>query len=74
LAFNERQYERELRSGGKGMSAGLLKRMSMVVGVGKSGDKSVDKRVFLCIERWMNCGYRLVFRNKFINQQVNGVT
>jgi len=56
------------------MSAGLLKRMSMVVGVGKSGDKSVDKRVFLCIERWMNCGYRLVFRNKFINQQVSDVT
>ena len=56
------------------MSADLLKRMSMPVGVGKSGDKSVDKRVFLCIERWMNCGYRLVFRNKFINQQVNGVT
>ncbi len=38
------------------MSVALVKRISPPVGVGKSGDKSVDKREFLCIRRWMNCG------------------
>ena len=43
------------------MSAGPVKRMSPLAGVGKSGDKSVDKRDFLCTKRWMNCGHLLLF-------------
>ena len=43
------------------MSAGPVKRIALLVGVGKSGDKSVDKRDFLCTKRWMNCGYLLLF-------------
>ena len=52
-----RQFERVLRSGGKGMSAGPVKRISPLVGVGKAGDKSVDKRDFLCTKWWIDCGY-----------------
>ena len=45
------------------MSAGAVKRISLSVHVGKAGDKSVDKRDFLCTRRWMNCGYLLLFSN-----------
>ena len=43
------------------MSAGFVKRISPFVRVGKAGDKSVDKRDFLCTKRWMNCGYLYLF-------------
>ena len=43
------------------MSAGLVKRIPPFVRVGKAGDKSVDKRDFLCTKRWMNCGYLYLF-------------
>lgn len=56
-----RQVERELRSGRKGMSAGLVKRIPLHVHVGKAGDKSVDKRDFLCTKQWIDCGYLSVF-------------
>jgi hypothetical protein len=39
------------------MSAGRVKRIPPLVHVGKAGDKSVDKRDFLCTKRWMTCGY-----------------
>jgi hypothetical protein len=43
------------------MSAGHVKRIPPLVDVGKAGDKSVDKRDFLCTRRWINCGYLSVF-------------
>ena len=43
------------------MSACLVKRIPSFVHVGKAGDKSVDKRDFLCTKRWMNCGYLYLF-------------
>ena len=43
------------------MSAGHVKRIPPLVHVGKAGDKSVDKRDFLCTRRWINCGYLSVF-------------
>ena len=45
------------------MSAGLVKRIPPFVRVGKAGDKSVDKRYFLCTKRWMNCGNLYLFSN-----------
>jgi hypothetical protein len=56
------------------MSAGLVKRIPPFVRVGKSGDKSVDKRDFLCTKRWMNCGYLLLFSDWYLKAQVSSVT
>ena len=39
------------------MSAGRVKRIPPLVHVSKAGDKSVDKRDFLCTMPWINCGY-----------------
>ena len=43
------------------MSVGQVKRIPTLVHVGKAGDKSVDKRDFLCTKQWINCGYLLLF-------------
>ena len=56
------------------MSAGHSKRISLLVGVGKPGDKSVDKRDFLCTKQWMNCGYLLLFSDWYLKAQVSSVT
>ena len=56
------------------MSAGPVKRISPLVGVGKAGDKSVDKRDFLCTTWWMNCGYLLLFADWPLKAQVSRVT
>ena len=56
------------------MSAGRVKRIPPLVHVGKAGDKSVDKREFLCTKRWMNCGYLWDFSTLFLKVQVSGVT
>ena len=56
------------------MSAGPVKRISPRVGVGKAGDKSVDKRDFLCTKQWINCGYLSVSFNKSLKVQVSSVT
>ena len=56
------------------MSAGLVKRIPPFVHVGKSGDKSVDKRDFLCTKQWINCGYLSVSFNKSLKVQVSSVT
>ena len=56
------------------MSASRSKRITLLVGVGKSGDKSVDKRDFLCTKRWMNCGYLLLFSDWYLKAQVSSVT
>jgi hypothetical protein len=56
------------------MSAGAVKRISLFVHVGKAGDKSVDKRDFLCTKQWINCGYLSVSFNKSLKVQVSSVT
>ena len=56
------------------MSAGHVKRIPPLVHVGKAGDKSVDKRDFLCTKRWMNCGYLYLFSNESLKVQVSSVT
>ena len=56
------------------MSAGRVKRIPPLVHVGKAGDKSVDKRDFLCTMPWINCGYLRVFSILFLKAQVSGVT
>jgi len=56
------------------MSVSQVKRMPALVHVGKAGDKSVDKREFLCTKRWMNCGYLWVFSTYYLNVQVRSVT
>lgn len=58
----------------KGMSVALVKRIPQLVGVGKSGDKSVDKRKFLCTKQWINCGYLILFSDKSLKLQVSSVT
>jgi|LakMenE01Jun11ns_1017448.scaffolds.fasta_scaffold8923687_2 hypothetical protein len=56
------------------MSASRSKRIPPLVGVGKSGDKSVDKRDFLCTRQWINCGYLQLFSGKSLKAQVSSVT
>jgi hypothetical protein len=56
------------------MSARLVKRIPPLVHVGKAGDKSVDKRDFLCTKQWINCGYLKLSFNKSLKVQVNSVT
>jgi hypothetical protein len=56
------------------MSAGRVKRIPPLVHVGKAGDKSVDKRDFLCTEPWINCGYLWDFSVLFLKAQVSRVT
>ena len=56
------------------MSAGRVKRIPTLVHVGKAGDKSVDKRDFLCTKPWINCGYLWDFSVLFQKAQVSRVT
>ena len=56
------------------MSAGRVKRIPQLAHVGKAGDKSVDKRDFLCTEPWINCGYLWDFSVLFLKAQVSRVT
>ena len=56
------------------MSACPVKRISPLVGVGKAGDKSVDKRDFLCTKWWIDCGYLSVFSYLPLKVQVSSVT
>jgi hypothetical protein len=56
------------------MSADRVKRIPPLVHVGKAGDKSVDKRDFLCTKQWINCGYLKLSFNKSLKVQVNSVT